>query len=39
MLYLPDTEEAGIILELFRKKRFDIYSVVKESIKEINEAL
>lgn len=39
MLYLPDTEEAGIILELFGKKRFDEYSVVKESIKEINEAL
>lgn len=38
-LYIPDTEEASIILELFEKKRFDEFDVIKESIKEIEETL
>lgn len=39
ILYIPDTEEAGIILELFGKKRFDEYSVQKEDIEELEETL
>lgn len=39
ILYIPDTEEAGIILELFGKKRSDEYSVKKEDIEELEETL